>query len=508
MAAEAQQIIYDPPAICNEFIKRYQPGELFYTWVIGPYGSGKTTAMLFKLAYMASLQAQSPDGIRYTRAVIVRNTMPQLRDTTLQSWEYWFRDGQAGKWVASENTFILRFGDVECEVLFRPLDTPADVARALGLEVTFAIIDEFREIPRAIIEGLSGRLGRYKPPGNVGCTNWGMWGASNPGTEDIWWYDHLYGKVNEDTGERSGAIEVRFPLDPAEQKRFEEAQNYPPNTYEWYFKQPSGFSEAAENIENLPGGRKYYENMARNKSADWIKQYIDAEWGFSAAGTPVAATFRPDLHVAKRPLRFNPHRQLVIGLDPGIGGSALIFMQQDLDGRIAVLGELVQRGMGIQRIIDERLRPYLRERFPGARVVIAPDPAANSRSPNDERTAVQVLRKAGFTVSVESNNRFPLRLNAIDHFTTRLVGGQPALQIDPDHCPVLLRALRGGWRYAIDVKKDQIKGAEAEDNQWTHPGDAFGYGCRYFHKGVLAEDRRGAAPLPRLSYAGAGYHAR
>ena len=96
-------INYTPPPIVSAYIKRYLPGELFYDWIVGPYGSAKTTGMFFKLAYMASLQEPSPDGIRYSRAVVVRNTMPQLRDSTLQSWDYWFKDGQAGKWIASEN---------------------------------------------------------------------------------------------------------------------------------------------------------------------------------------------------------------------------------------------------------------------------------------------------------------------------------------------------------------------------------------------------------------------
>lgn len=505
-----ETIVYNPPPVINEFIKRYEPGKLFYTWIIGPYGSGKTTAMFFKLAYLASLQAPSPDGVRYSRAVVVRNTMPQLRDTTLQSWDYWFRDGQAGKWFASENTFTLRFSDVECEVLFRPLDTPADVVRALGLEIDFALIDEFREIPRAIVEGLSGRLGRYRRPGGVKPTNWGMLGASNPGTEDNWWFDHLTGTINEDTGLREGCIEVKFPHDPVAQAEFECRQSYTPDTFAWYFRQPSGFAADAENIENLPGGRGYYENMAKGKSKSWIAQYIDAEWGFSIGGTPVISSFIPEKHIAKSELRYNPRLRLVIGVDPGLGGSAFIFMQQTLDGRLCVLGELVQRGIGVERLIKERLRPYLRERFPGARIIIAPDPAAAIRSSNDEKTAVMILkREFPGCVSIESNNRLPLRINAIDHFCNYHPLGEPALQIDPVHCPVLIRALKGGWRFELNTKKDEIKGADPEKNPWSHSGDAFGYGCRYFHRGIELEESGRGRPLSLPNYAMTNdYHAR
>ena len=76
---------YKPPKTLKAFITDVRPGELFYDWVIGPYGSGKTTASFFKLVYMAKKQAKWADGIRRSRAVIVRNTAPQLKDTTIAS---------------------------------------------------------------------------------------------------------------------------------------------------------------------------------------------------------------------------------------------------------------------------------------------------------------------------------------------------------------------------------------------------------------------------------------
>ena len=46
------------------------------------------------------------------------------------------------------------------------------------------------------------------------------------------------------------------------------------------FKQPSGLSPKAENLENLDGGRAYYENLAVGKSKDYIKVYIDGQYGY------------------------------------------------------------------------------------------------------------------------------------------------------------------------------------------------------------------------------------
>ena len=172
---------------------------------------------------MAKLQAPHKDGIRRTRAVIVRNTFPQLRDTTIKSWFEWFKDGPSGKWRATDKDFLLRYNDVECEVMFRALDTPDDIERVLSLQVTFVLIDEFVHIPLDIMNALSSRWGRYPPPKDGGATNWGIWVSSNPATEDNAWYDYLF-------------------------------TNLPTNAR--YFKQPSGLSPEAENLDNLPGGRE------------------------------------------------------------------------------------------------------------------------------------------------------------------------------------------------------------------------------------------------------------
>ena len=501
----ANQINYTPPPTIKAYILDYSPAALFYDWIVGPVGSGKTTGLFFKLAYMAKLQKPGPDGIRRTRAVVVRNTAPQLRDTTIVSWNYWFKDGQAGSWRATESKFTLRFDDVECEVLFRPLDTPDDVARVLSLEVTFAILDEFVQIPMEIVDALSARLGRYPSMKDGGATNWGMWGSSNPATEDNPWYDYIHNEkvVTKLTGEKGRLI------DPEVEEMRRRTLDLPLDTNARYFLQPSGLSEEAENLENLPGGREYYTNQAKGKSQAWIKQFIEAEWGYSAAGKPVIPTFNAALHVSPSPLKFDPMQPIVIGFDPGIGGSAFVFGQEDLHGRLRVYGELVQSGMGAERLISERLKPYLRRRFPNARVLIAPDPAAANRGQSDEKSVVDVLRKH-FDIKYDTNNRLPPRLAAIEHYTTRLTDVGPALLIDGRECPTLVRALKGGWRFVLDTKRDVIKGSEPEKNAYSHPGDALGYLARHYARLAERAERYGGRVVgfkPPVQ-SGSGYHFR
>lgn len=457
---------YTPAPTVGEFIKDYRPGELFYSFIVGPYGSAKTVGILFKIAYMAGLQEPSPiDGIRRTRVVVVRNTAPQLADTTLKSWNTWFKDGTAGEWKATPKTFILRFNDVECEVMFRALDTVDDVSKVLSLEVTFAVLDEFVNIKTEIREGLSGRCGRYPPKIEGGATNFGMWGASNPGEADTDWYNFLI-------------------------------ENKPANAS--YFHQPSGLSPDAENLENLPLG--YYENLAQGKSVAWKKQFIEASWGYSIAGKPVIPTFNRDFHVAKTPLIANPNSILGIGYDPGMN-SAFILGQIDMYGRLLVLEELILEGYGAQRACTDRLIPLLNSKYRGFEAVIAPDPACQSRTQTNESSVLDVLKEQRFkkywSVKVGPTNLLAPRLAAIEGYTTRLTEKGPALLIDPG-CRTIIKALASGWRY------EKTKGGSdkevPEKNASSHPGDALTYLSQFFSEATGKRARPQAQRLPNRGH--------
>lgn len=440
---------YTPPKTVGRMIK----SESFYNFIVGPVGSAKTTGILFKILYHAARQEPGPDGIRRTRWVVVRNTSPQLKDTTINSFLTWFKPGVAGRWVASRMMFVFEIGDVQAEVLFRPLDTPDDVSRVLSLEVTGAVLDEFIEIPKEIVEALSGRCGRYPSPHEGGCTWWGMWGASNPGNEDNWWYKWL---DVENLGER-----------PANLK---------------FWEQPSGFSPNAENIENLPGGRGYYENLCVGKSEAWIKQFIEVEWGFSLAGKPVFQVFNPELHVAKGALSYRKDKPIVIGFDAGLTPAA-IFGQQDAHGRILVLDELVSENMGATRFCREMLIPKINERFADNEISLVGDPAMDHRAQTDERSVRDVVEEElGILVDSAPTNNLVERLDAVERYLTRLTQVGPAYVVDP-RCRTLIRGFRSGYHYRVD-SKGAVAAKPEKNSAYSHPHDANQYMCMGFNEAL------------------------
>ena len=434
---------YAPPESVMDFLT----SEAFISLIVGPVGSTKTTAGIMKIVYHAKHMAKCRDGIRRSRAIWVRNTREQLRDTSIPDLLRWFPDGQAGTYMKSEYKFVLRFDDVECEILFRGLDDSNDVRRLLSLQASFGILDEFREINPDIFNALQGRLGRYpsKLDNTVGCvtddgrSNAHIWGMTNPPDMDTFWEQYL---------------------------------SDPPANAGCFF-QPSGLSQEADWIEFLPEG--YYENLAEGKSEDWVDVYIHAKFGKSLSGQPVFRAFDRDTHVAEKALNYiklstNP---LVIGMDFGLTPACTI-SQIDPMGRFLTYACLTSDGMGTLRFCREKLKPLLANRFPGMPVLVIGDPAGQQRAQTDERSVFDILKSEGFRVVAAKTNSIVARLSAVDKLLTRVVDGKPAMLIDPE-CRELINALRGGYRYKVKSSGDVED--KPEKNQYSHIADAFQYAC-------------------------------
>ena len=407
--------------------------------LMGPVGSGKSVTCSFEIVRRAAMQEPDANtGKRRTRAAIVRETARQLQDTTIKTFLDWFPPGVCGRYMRTTKTYFFEVGDVECEIMFRALDDADDVANLNSLELTFAWFNECRDIHPEIVDAMSKRIGRFPSSKDGGPTWFGMWGDTNPPTMDTWWYYMQEG------------------LDPKD--------GVSPNNNGWaVFKQPSGRSPYAENIGNLPEG--YYDTQGR--SEEYIRVFIDGQYGLSSNGQPVYQYFRPDYHMAGQTLKpiLNGVRPLVVGVDLGLTPAAVIG-QQDPRGRALVLDELVSFDMGIQRFVRTMLKPLLYERFAGAPVLIVVDPAGVQRAQTDERSAVDIIKAEGLRVIPAKTNKVSARINAVDDFLMRQVDGDPAFLLDP-RCTQLKAAMMGGYRFD--------KNGGIDKNKHSHVAEALQY---------------------------------
>ena len=435
--------VYEPPMSLVPFFT----ADEFINLAVGPIGSTKTTAAIMKIAYEAKRVAACKDGIRRSRAVVIRNTAEQLRDTTIPDFLKWFPEGLAGTFLRTEKKFLLNFDDVECEVLFRGLDDSNDVRRLLSLQLSFGYLDEFREIHQDVFNALTGRLGRYpdKSMNNVGCCDdtgkqiHKVWGVTNPPDADTAWHTFL------DEPPENAHVSI----------------------------QPSGLSPEADWIQYLP--TDYYENLCVGKSAAWINVYVHGKFGESLSGKPVFPSFDRSTHVAKHEITVLPST-LVIGVDAGLNPTAVI-TQQTYDGRVlihdAITGQ--EGGMGALRFIREKLKPLLNSKYSGKPVMLVLDPAAVQRAQTDERSVMDIFKSEGFTVRTARTNNISARVAAVENFLTRTINGKPAFLVSPTAI-LVVKTMAGAYRYRTNAKGETDVTPE-KNHPWSDVADSIEYSC-------------------------------
>lgn len=423
----------------------------FVRSLFGPIGSGKSVACVIEMLRI-SFQVQEPEynsdwpkGIRKSRWVVVRNTYRELIDTTIQTFFDWYPESQ-GLFHKQDMKFttIQELPDgttAHVEFLFRALDKPQDIKKLLSLEVTGGWLNEAREIPKAIMDMLIGRLGRYprKIHGKGGATRHCLIMDTNPPDSDHWYY-----------------------------KVFEEQK---PEGYEIFY-QPSGLSPEAENIQNLPDG--YYEKMQAGKDQEWINVYVHGEYGFVQDGKPVWQEYKDDIHHTDEHINVPASLTITIGIDFGLTPAAVFGIRTPTD-QIIVFDELVATDMDA-KTFGRLLKQKIMADYPNHNFDIYGDPAGDFRAQSDSSTPFMMLASSGIAASPTWTNDPVIRIGAVAAPMKRLdSAGNPGFIIGPK-AKIVRKACAGGYKY----KRLQVSGEERfmdvpDKNRYSHPGDALQY---------------------------------
>ena len=391
--------------------------------------------------------AQEPDnnGIRKSRWAIIRNTYRELIDTTMETFFDWFPKEAPGLYLAKDMKYYYNIAlpdgtKVMAEVLFRALDKPQDIKKLLSLELTGAWINEAREIPKAVMDMLIGRLGRYPRKAEGSGPSWhGLIMDTNPPDSDHWWYN-----------------------------LFEE-QN--PDSY-YLFRQPSGTSPTAENIQNLP--ELYYDRMMDGKDQEWINVYVHGMYGFVSDGKPIYGEYNDDTHFSD--IHYTPdiRSPIYIGIDFGLTPAA-IFGQKTASHRWIMFDELVCEDMGADNF-SKLLNQHVVEHYRDYKFEIYGDPSGDFRAQTDEITPFQILRANGVLAVPTYTNDFIIRREAVAGPLQRLdFTGKPGFTLTSG-CPLLRKGMAGGYKY----RRMQVAGQERfqdkpDKNRYSHPCEALQY---------------------------------
>ena len=413
--------------------------------IIGPFGSGKSSVCLFELIQKGIEQSPGRDNIRRTRWAVIRNTYRQLLDSTIRTVLHWFPEIYYGKYrVADHDYIITAFDNTEIELNFRALDRPDQVDNLLSVEYTGAWINEFREIPKAVVDHLDGRLGRFPAIKDGGPTWKGIVMDSNPFDTDSPYY-----RIFEIEKPKSWTL----------------------------FKQPSGLSNKAENRKWLEPN--YYEDLMVGKDQSYVNVYIHGNYGYIKEGTPVFEhTYNDELHVSKEELRPVEGRELVIGIDAGLTPAATICQITPL-GFFNILDEVVSDGIGMQQFSKNMLKPLLATKYHDYKYICVLDPSAyDSRSQTDEKTCRDILELEGFKVERANSNDLSARIIAVENLLSRMTHGNPVLRLSPN-CGVLRAGFNSKYCYRrLRVSEDRYKETPTK-NTYSHVMDALQYAAMY-----------------------------
>lgn len=443
-------------------LTRFHHSPKFIRVVRGPAGSGKSVGCVMESVRLGSLQPPGPDGIRRSRTLVLRNTYPELLNTTIRTFKSWFPPSVFHMVMSPVITATLNLGDLVIEYAFLSYDRDDRDRQIKSFECSNAYLNEVVELPKSALDAVTRAVGRYPREIDGGVTRPCVFADTNSCDIDHWLY-HL-AEVEKPTD-----FEL-FAQPPAVIKLGRKMQGrmvYAPNP-------------RAENIRFLPGGHEYYRRMMVGKKDSWIRVFVCNEYGDVLQGRPCHPSFS-DRHV-RQTIPVLRGIGLRLGWDYGRTPSCII-AQKSADGQLRILREIVTDakgdGMALRTFVRKYVRPVLETEFPGMSVIQSTgDPSGSSGGQAEENSCEDVLAEEGIpTMSAPTNDIEP-RLEAVDQLLDQNTSAnEPMLLVSASGAPICLAALRGKYQ----MERRRVEGQEGLfketpiKNSYSHPMDATQY---------------------------------
>lgn len=367
--------------------------------------------------------------------IIARNTLVNLRATTLQEFFKWFPPGVMGEWKQSEMlwTWIPEKSGAAGQIRFMGFDDEKSTQKALSMPIDFGGLDE--AAPATDVGGITELvfdmlLTRARNPKVDKPT---IKIAVNNTSEDHWLYR-------------------RF-VEPG-QKEFKLFQT----------------GEMPENLAHLRKG--YYEDMARDLAhrPDLRRRYIEGKWGFQQVGVAVTPEWSDDVHLTSG---LEPVRGLPLLLSWDFGGNPTVVVSQVTQNAWNVLMCLTDDRTGTYQLI-EQLEPVLKTRFDRFLLKHTGDPTGRTPDPGDyRRSPVRYIKALLGGSWADGPVKLEYRIDPLRRVLTRQNGGIGTVRVDKDHARAIWFALRGGWHYP--KSSVGVVGREPVKDKHSHPADCMGY---------------------------------
>lgn len=497
---------YRPPGpVGGRFLMEKGPIDI----IMGPAGSGKTVASVFKGPLLATqYMPVCKDGWVRVKIACIRGTYRDFERTALQSWHEAFPEKH--DWTVSYSGGqdrpvkhrlqweTLRGGD-KVKIDFQ-LETGAvgdqNIEQFIkGYEISMGWMNECDALDERIAGLFLQRTGRYPPVAQIA--------------------DAELERVSKDAVAAFKLMGLTPELGETILPRMVWGDMNPPDIGNWTLRftgynkksealpgyklhaQPSGLSPAAENRIGKP--RSSYEMEAATMTENDVRRFVHGLPGFAMDGKPVYPEFNINVHRADQPLA--PVRNLPIGLGLDAGGSPACGIGQFMpNGQMRMLREICcLPGTGPSRFAQMILEVLLAD-FAGMPVSEAfADPSAYygaDRVAGELSFMETVATALNISILPAPSNEPSIRQEAVKWYLSGMIDGvTPRLLVSSD-CEVTV----GGFAAHYKLTKQASIGATDKlavaKNEYSHIHDGWQYlalGHRG-RQGVIADAARMGRP--------------
>lgn len=408
------------------------------TWFTGPYGSGKTTALVTAVVVPALLYPGS-------RWFVARSTYWTLQETTLKKFlaacnkvgPGFIIDREAGPpykiWIASGLRRADGLPEEPSEILFHSLD---DIDKLGSTEFSGIAVDEANEISEELATTLDGRL------------RWPLPGQTRP----------------------EGPFFLRFFSNPPNRthwlhRKFCGEEDCEPTRWGRKFK-----SLPNENDHNLPPN--YYADIAQGMNAQQRIRFVDGECGPSVYGMPVFTEFNYGLHTGS--LKALPGVPMGRSWDFGRRRPAVVFYQNTPVGHVNRLSCMMGDNEPLSQFADKVLQRSANQFGMVKTWNDVCDPHGVQKRDVTEKTSISVLQEKGLNpryrdVSVMSG------LELMSKGLNTLVQGRPRSMYDRIGCNLLIEGYMGGYHWAEPTPGRPLREKPVPDGYYEHTMDCDRY---------------------------------
>lgn len=418
--------------------------------LMGPVGNGKTVACILELVRLSKLQLPNWEGRRLSKAIIIRNTSPELRTTTLKSFQDWIPkehcDIKLNPIITGVYRITLPDGTwVEMELVFLAMDRPDDTNKLRGIESTYMLLNEASQLPYEVLRKARERIGRYPAPINgyqdktfdkgSKVPEW-LLKAHKDKKSPLHELTHktksgIYSYIGKKRLLEDGSVDTDDFGDniyePVTRKAVLMDTNPPDDEHWWYhldqnghlpsskskkldigrtrevfdfFSAPSALIKLddgtykrnpdAENIANLMGGFQYYEDMLAGNTQEYINVMVGGMYGALFTGKPVYGEYNDTTHCPIDGVA--PVEGVPICLGWDFGHTPAVCVAQLIEGQMRVVAEIWSDSSNTKKFARDFVKPFLHKYFPGYLIGFSmADPAGNSGGEGEGKSSIGIL---------------------------------------------------------------------------------------------------------------------